>query len=151
MTTASINMPYRPEPTPPGAISPSIMLSIATPPPGAVNESCIELTAPVDVPVVDAPNSADAAAPNRTSLPSSAPPAAAGADPGPAISAQVSRATETPRSRAITASTAPPWRRSRTMRPKAHAIAKGITSIRKTAKRLVNGVGFSNGWAELTL
>ena len=71
------------------------MLNIATPPPGAVNESCMELTAPVDVPVVAAPNSADAAVPKRTSLPSIAPPASSGAVPGPAISAQVSRATET--------------------------------------------------------
>ncbi len=78
------------------------MLNSATPPPGAVNESCIELTAPVDVPVVAAPNSAEAAVPKRTSLPSIAPPASSGAVPGPAISAQVSRAIETPSRSAIT-------------------------------------------------
>ena len=33
---ASTSMPYRPEPVPPGATSPSIMLTIGTPPPSAV-------------------------------------------------------------------------------------------------------------------
>ena len=109
------------------------------------------LTAPVDVPVVAAPKSAEAAVPYRTSLPSIAPPARAGAVPGPAISAQVTRAMEMPSSSAITERTAMPWRRSPTMMPKAHAIAKGMTRIRKISNRLVRGVGFSNGWAELTL
>ena len=58
------------------------MLNIATPPPGAVSESCIELTAPVDVPVVAAAKSAEAASPKRISLPSIAPPASWGAVPG---------------------------------------------------------------------
>ena len=106
------------------------MLNIATPPPGAVNESCIELTAPVDVPVVAAPNSAEAASPKRVSLPSMAPPAAWGAEPGPAISAQVSSPIEIDSSSAITPPTAKPWRRSLTIRPNAHAIANGITSSR---------------------
>ena len=88
------------------------------------------LTAPVDVPVVAAANSADAAVPNRTSLPSIAPPASDGAEPGPAISLTVSSATATPSRIAITASTARPWRRSWTMRPKARAIANGISRIR---------------------
>ena len=45
---------------PPGAISPSIMLKIVMPPPPGENESWKELTAPVEVSVVDAANSADA-------------------------------------------------------------------------------------------
>ena len=73
---ARIRMPYRPEPVPPGAISPSIMLKIAIPPPPGVNESWKEFTAPVEVSVVDAANSADAQMPNRCSLPSIMPPAA---------------------------------------------------------------------------
>ena len=44
-----------------------------------------------------------------------------------------------------------PWRRSLTISPNAQAIAKGISRIRKISKMLVNAVGFSNGWAELTL
>ena len=74
-------MPYRPEPVPPGAISPNIMFRIGTPPPSGVNESCIELTAPVDVSVVAFANSAEDGTPNRTSLPSIAAPAAWSAVP----------------------------------------------------------------------
>ena len=103
---------------------------MATPPPGAVNESCIELTAPVDVPVVAAPNRAEAASPKRTSLPSMAPPASWGAVPGAAISAQVSSPTAVDSSSAITPPTAKPWRRSLTIRPNAHAIAKGMSRSR---------------------
>ena len=107
------------------------MLNIATPPPGAVSESCIELTAPVDVPVVAAAKSAEAASPKRTSLPSIAPPAACGAGPGPAISAQVSSATDDDEQQAPSRERiATPWRRSLTIRPKAQAIANGISSIR---------------------
>ena len=52
--TASTSMPYRPEPTPPGATSPSIMLTIGIMPPSAVYESWNEFTAPVEVSVVAA-------------------------------------------------------------------------------------------------
>src|SRR5262244_3213876 len=73
--TAMMRMPYRPAPTPPGTISPIIMLNSATPPPNGVNESWNEFTAPVDVTVVDAANSDDAGMPNATFLPSIAAPA----------------------------------------------------------------------------
>ena len=106
------------------------MLKSVIPPPGAVSESCIEFTAPVDVPVVAAANSALDASPKRTSLPSIAAPAAWGADPGPASSAQVSSAIEAPSRIAITAATAYPCRRSRTIRPKANAMANGMSRIR---------------------
>lgn len=36
VTTARMSMPYSPDPTPPGATSPSIMLSMVTMPPSAV-------------------------------------------------------------------------------------------------------------------
>ena len=61
--TASTSIPYSPDPTPPGATSPSLMLKIISPPPSAVNESWNELTAPVEVPVVEVANSAEAAIP----------------------------------------------------------------------------------------
>ena len=50
-------MPYMPAPTPPGAISPSMMLNSAMPPPNGVSESWKQFTAPVEVTVVDAANS----------------------------------------------------------------------------------------------
>ena len=46
-----------------------------------VKLSCSELTAPVEVPVVETANSADAGMPKRTSLPSIAAPAASAAVP----------------------------------------------------------------------
>ena len=128
------------------------MLNNVTPPPGAVSESCIELTAPVDVPVVDAAKSAEAASPKRVSLPSIAPPASPGRGPGGGhLGPGEQRDRRTPAGRAITARIAPPWRRSPTMMPKAQAIANGMTRSRKISKRLVNGVGFSNGCAEFAL
>ncbi len=46
------------------------MFASGTAPPSGVKLSCEAITAPVDVPVVDAANRPDAAAPKRTSLPS---------------------------------------------------------------------------------
>ncbi len=59
-----------PAPTPPTTISPSWMLNSGTRPPSAVKLSCIALTAPHEAAVVTAANSALAAMPKRTSLPS---------------------------------------------------------------------------------
>src|SRR5215469_8111032 len=70
--TASMRMPYRPAPTPPGTTSPIIMLNSAMPPPNGVNESWNEFTAPVLVTVVDAANSEQPGVPNLTSVPSAA-------------------------------------------------------------------------------
>ena len=59
MNTASkalISMPMRPTPTPPGDTSPSFMLTSGIMPPSGVKLSCAQLTAPVDVPVVEAAN-----------------------------------------------------------------------------------------------
>ena len=72
---AMISRPLRPTPTPPGLTSPSIMWLSGTPPPSGVKLSCIELTEPLDVPVVDAAQRPEAAGPKRTSLPSMFPPA----------------------------------------------------------------------------
>src|SRR5580658_11308232 len=73
VTMASTRMPYMPAPTPPGAISPSAMSNRAMPPPNGVSESWKQFTAPVDVTVVDAANSEQAAVPNLVSTPSIAP------------------------------------------------------------------------------
>ncbi len=84
MKTAMIaitSMPYRPEPTPPGAISPSIMPSSVRPPPKPVYEEWKESTAPVDVSVVATAKIDEPPTPNRCSLPSIAPPAACRAGP----------------------------------------------------------------------
>src|SRR6516165_4982288 len=81
VTTARTRMPYRPAPTPPGTTSPIIMLNRTVPPPNGVNESWNELTAPVDVTVVEAANKDDAGMPNTTFLPSIAAPAARRATP----------------------------------------------------------------------
>src|SRR6478672_9311518 len=76
--TARISRPYRPEPTPPGATSPSIMLNIVIMPPNGVNESWKEFTAPVLVSVVEAAKVAESETPKRISLPSIAAPTACG-------------------------------------------------------------------------
>jgi len=74
--TASTSMPYSPDPTPPGEISPSIMLTSAIIPPIGVKLSNIPFTAPVDVAVEVVPKSVVPRMPKRTSLPSIAAPAA---------------------------------------------------------------------------
>ena len=126
-------------------------IAIATPPPPAVNESCIELTAPVDVEVVDAANSALAAAPKRVSLPSIAAPTAWGTRPLPASSAQVSRPTAPAHSVPITARIDQPCRLSPTMIPNVRGSENGITNIKKISSRLLSGVGLSSGCAEFAL
>ena len=79
------------------------MLNSARPPPYAVNESCIALTAPVDVPVVAEANTADIGTPKRTSLPSMAAPASCRAGPAWLTSAQTSSPVTAAQSDAITA------------------------------------------------
>ena len=49
------------------------------------------------------------------------------------------------------ANTALPWRRSLTMYPNVNARAKGMITMLNISMKLLNGVEFSNGWAELTL
>ena len=53
------------------------MFTSTTPPPNGVIESCEAITAPVDVPVVEAAKAALAGMPKRTSLPSMLPPSTA--------------------------------------------------------------------------
>ena len=115
--TARTKSPYRPEPTPPGATSPSIMFASSTPPPRDVYESWNELTAPVDVSVVDDAKVAESETPNRASVPSVGPPTAVGTVPGWLSCAALTAMTLAIASTAITVRIAYPWRLSPTMRP----------------------------------
>ena len=51
----------------------------------------------------------------------------------------------------IVAKIAQPWRREPTIRPKVAVRAAGMLRIMSTCRRFVKEVGFSSGWAELTL
>src|SRR3984893_13442567 len=106
VTMARIRMPYRPAPTPPGAISPKAMSNSAMPPPNGVNESWKEFTAPVDVVVVDAANNAEPGLPNATSLPSNAAWAACDAVPAPWTSKKLMPPTAASQMTAMTATSA---------------------------------------------
>ncbi len=79
--TASTNIPYRPEPVPPGATSPSIMFSSSVAPPRLVYESWKLSTDPVDVNVVPVANVAEFGTPKRVSVPSVLAPTAVGTVP----------------------------------------------------------------------
>ena len=90
------------------------MWTIGDIPPRGVNESCMQLTEPFDVPVVLPDHRPHACTPNRTSLPSMFPPDCVvdtdwstprGASAAlPFCSAKVANATKTARMPAITAS-----------------------------------------------
>lgn len=140
-----ISMPYSPEPVPPGATSPSIMFTMATPPAKGDRESWATLTAPVEVSVVDAAKIALVAGPKRCSKPSPSPPAAAVAAPWPADTAQPIRETEDSHRAPMTAATVKPCFWSPTIRPYAYGRAEGISRSRKTWNRLMKTLGFSNG------
>src|SRR5580704_935583 len=153
VTMASTRMPYMPAPIPPGAISPSAMSNSAIPPPNGVSESWKQFTAPVEVTVVDDANSEQPGGPNLVSTPSYAPCASWGA--APAVPRWVSKSEIPPTAAAqmmtITATSAYPCLLSPTILPNARGVENGISSSRKISKMFVNGLGFSNGWAELTL
>ncbi|MCY1523513.1 hypothetical protein D9M68_584140 [compost metagenome] len=110
-------------------------------------------TAPHEAAVVTAAKRAEASMPKRTSLPSMLPPLCSalatwstpsGPSSGlPACSAGVTASTATTNSTVIAASTAQPWRRSPTTRPKAKHSAAGIRKIASISSRLLNAVGFS--------
>ena len=80
-STARMRIPYSPEPVPPGATSPSIMSTNATPPARLVYESWKLSTAPVEVNVVAEANTAESGTPKRCSVPSRAAPTAVGTVP----------------------------------------------------------------------
>ncbi len=75
LSRAMINMPYMPDPVPPGLTSPNIMLTSGTAPPSGSRLSWEQSTAPVEVPVVAEAKSPHSTGPKRVSLPSMLPPA----------------------------------------------------------------------------
>ena len=120
----------------------------AVPPPTAVNESCIEFTAPVDVIVVPAAHVAASATLRRCSFPSML-----GACVRPAaVSAGVVRdsaaraiASPLPKMMAIAANRATPWRGRPSIRPNRKGIENAINSSDQSSSVFVNGVPLSNG------
>ena len=158
---AKISMPYRPEPTPPNTTSPSCIRKVGTRPPMGVKESCMALTAPQEAEVVTAMNKEVSMMPKRASLPSILPPAcrwlACWSMPRalncgtPACSAPVSTTTAQANITVIAAMMAQPWRWSPTIRPNMKHSAAGIRKMARLCRKLVSGVGFSNGCAELAL
>src|SRR4249919_1207125 len=102
------------------------MWKMASPPPSAEKEEWNELTAPVEVPVVEAANRADAASPKRVSLPSMDAPASRSAVPGCADSRIEILVTITPQRTPIAARIAYPCLWSLTIFPKVYVRDTGI-------------------------
>src|SRR5947207_1984498 len=158
---ANNNMPYRPEPVPPGSTSPSMMLTSGAAPPIGVKLSCVASTAPVDVPVVDDAKRPEVAGPNRVSFPSMFPPAwvavAVWDTPSalsfglPFVSNTIATSEIASQSTTIALSTARPCFTSPAIFPNIHGNANGIASSNQIWRRLVIGFGFSNGWDEFAL
>ena len=123
------------------------MFTSGTAPPSGVKLSCEAITAPVEVPVVEAAKRPEAAAPKRTSFPSMFG-ALASMRGLPSSSKPIASPAEASQRTNIAAKSAQPWRRSPTSRPNANASANGIASSAQFSSRLVNAVGFSNGCAE---
>ena len=95
------------------------MLTSGTAPPSGVKLSCALLTAPVEVPVVEAAKIPETGEPKRASLPSMLEPTAPIASTrGLPSDSKLPASTALPAQRiAIAAKTAQPWRVSRTSRP----------------------------------
>ena len=99
--------------------------------------------------------------PKRTSFPSMLPPGLAAVATTsipraawiglPPASAQYATPTPPKNSANIAAQTAQPWRWWRIMRPSSQVRADGMRKIANIDQKLVHGVGFSNGCAELAL
>ena len=100
--------------------------------------------------VADA-NVAVPASPNRTSLPSMFPPASAGRAALPAASKCHAISEPPTQNSAITTASTYPCLRLPTSLPNVPVKANGITRIRKIWRKFVEGLGFSNGCAELAL
>ena len=90
---------------PPGALA-AATSSSATAPPNGVSESWKQFTAPVEVTVVDAAHSEHPGVPNRTSVPSEAPPASCDATPACCISKKLIPPTAAAQMMTMTASSA---------------------------------------------
>src|SRR3954449_7636761 len=121
--------------------------------PTDVSDSNAALTAPVEVTVVTAVQSAEPAVPNRTSLPSRFAPAtpAACCAAVPCISPRYTTIVETANSANIAPKMVQPWRRLPTMRPYVYVSDAGMQMIASISTKFESPLPFSNGIAELTL
>ena len=131
-----------------GATSPSIMFTSGTAPPSGVKLSCALLTAPVDVPVVEAAKIPTRGAPKRASLPSMfAPETPSASTRGLPCDSKVpaSAAPPDPEDRHRGEARPSPGACPSTSRPYAYASANGISRSAKISSRFVNGVGFEAG------
>ena len=137
------------------------MWTIGIMPPIGVKLSCMQLTEPFDVPVVVAAHSPHDAGPKRTSLPSRLPPTSCADEPWstpiavssglPELSATIANSDITSQMPAITASRTRACFLEPTRTPYVTTRAIGMTTIAHVSTKFVNGLGFSNGWAELVL
>ena len=157
-----MRMPIIPTPTPPGLTSPSFMWSIGSIPPSGVKLSCMQLTEPLDVPVVEPAHIPHVAGPKRISLPSRLPPdelaggALVDADGGEvrvagALGDHREHRHGQPDRRPSRRAAPGPASWSRSCTPNVTTRANGMSRIDQFSMKLVMPVGFSNGWAELAL
>ena len=126
-----------------------------------MNESCIASTEPLDAAVVAVAQSALVAGPKRSSLPSMFPPARSAeivwSAPSawrrglPPSSAATQATVGISQITVMAASRAQPCLRSPTIWPNVMQEAAGIRRIARHSRKFASGVGFSYGWAELTL
>ena len=130
-------------------ISPSMMLTMGTMPPSGEKLSCMALTEPLEATVVASAQMALAEMPKRVSLPSMEP-MAAGHAVEPVLGEQDRRPDRWRTATVLAAKIARPWLLSFTIRPNVNGMAAGIRRMASISRKLLNGVGFSNGWAELT-
>ena len=142
-----MRMPYNPAPTPPKTMQPSIRFHIGARPASGVKLSCMELTAPQEVPVVATAQSTLFMTPNRCSLPSMNE-AARGHD-------GIGLRFGVPGQREFARQQAPASRQTSTRRGGGRQSSRqthrpgppGMMIRPSISRKLVSGVGFSNGWA----
>src|SRR5262249_18069513 len=128
-----------------------IMCDIGTKPAIGFRLSCMLLTEPLDVPDVMPAHVADATGPLRVSFPSMFGSATTGSPVVAALgfdSAQMAIDVPVTSSVNITPTTPRGWPGFGTICPAMTIDAIGSTTIAATDRRLVHGVGFSNGCAE---
>jgi hypothetical protein len=154
-------MPYRPEPTPPKMTSPSCISHIGTRPPSGREGVVHALTEPLEAAVVAVAHRAELTMPKRASLPSMLPPACnSEACRGPGPSARTAgcrlvrrraRHSRPTNMSVMAARMAPALAHVTHQAAEGETSAAGISRIASSWAKLVSGVGFSSGCAELTL
>src|SRR5262245_23340856 len=138
-----------PTPTPPNVALSHMPTSGASPVSG-FRLSCMQLTEPLLVQVVTTAHKGAAPAPQRSSLPSRLPTSwAIGSPAGAAVGADSAHSAKPSlalSSTPITANNTAACRMRPTIRPKVQTAAIGSTRIAIVDTKLVQNVGFSNGW-----